>query len=251
MRPEIELPDYSSASTVEVDEVEASDEDVEERLTALRERFGTLVGVERAVEDGDFVSIDLDAKIGDEEIDSVTGVSYEVGTKQHARRPRRGARRHDRRRDQDLHRARWPAATARARTPTSPSPCSRSRSASCPSSTTTSPSWPPSSTPSTSCKADVTKQAEQAKKFEQGVQARDKVLEQLLETDRRPGPRRHRRGRGAPATSRARTASRTTSTAPRSTRAPARRSRPSSSSTPSPRRRRSRSSSPSSSSTSS
>ena len=63
------------------DEVKASDDDVDERLTALRERFGSLVGVERAVEDGDFVSIDLSAAIADEEIDSVTGVSYEVGSK--------------------------------------------------------------------------------------------------------------------------------------------------------------------------
>ena len=37
-------------------------------------------------------------------------------------------------------------------------------------------------------KADVTKQAERAKKFEQGVQARDRVLEQLLETIDIPVP---------------------------------------------------------------
>jgi trigger factor len=37
-------------------------------------------------------------------------------------------------------------------------------------------------------KADVTKQAERAKKFEQGVQARDKVLEHLLETIEIPVP---------------------------------------------------------------
>ena len=36
VRPEIELPDYFTGITVEVDEAEASDEDVEERLTALR-----------------------------------------------------------------------------------------------------------------------------------------------------------------------------------------------------------------------
>ena len=80
VRPEVELPDLEGL-TVEVDEAQASDADVEERLTALRERFGSLVGVERAVADGDFVSIDLSARIGDEEIDSVTGVSYEVGSK--------------------------------------------------------------------------------------------------------------------------------------------------------------------------
>ena len=56
---------------------------------------------------------------------------------------------------------------------------------------------------------DVTKQADQAAKFEQGVQARDKVLEHLLETIEIPVPDGGRRGRGPTPTSRARTASRT------------------------------------------
>ena len=103
MRPEIELPDLEGIA-VEVDEVKASDDDVEERLTALRERFGCLVGVERAVEDGDFVSIDLSAAIGDEEIDSVTGVSYEVGSKNMLEGLDDALARHGRGRDQDLHR---------------------------------------------------------------------------------------------------------------------------------------------------
>ena len=64
VRPEVELPDYSGI-TVEVDEATASESDIEERLTSLQERFGTLKGVERSVETGDFVSIDLDASIGD------------------------------------------------------------------------------------------------------------------------------------------------------------------------------------------
>ncbi|HEX6918218.1 MAG TPA: trigger factor [Phycicoccus sp.] len=79
VRPEIELPELEGMA-VEVDAVEVTDADVEERLTSLRERFGTLVGVERAVEDGDHVSIDLSAEIDGEEIDSVSGVSYEVGS---------------------------------------------------------------------------------------------------------------------------------------------------------------------------
>jgi trigger factor len=79
IRPDIDLPDLGGIA-VEVDTVEVSDEDVEERLTSLRERFGTLVGVERAVEEGDHVSIDLTAEIDGEEIDTVSGVSYEVGS---------------------------------------------------------------------------------------------------------------------------------------------------------------------------
>ena len=78
-RPEITLPDFSAIS-VEVDPLEVSDDDVEEGLTTLRERFGTLVGVERPAAQGDFVSIDLNAKVGDQEVDSVNGVSYEVGS---------------------------------------------------------------------------------------------------------------------------------------------------------------------------
>ena len=79
VRPDVELPDFSDL-TLQVSDATAEEGEVEERLTALRERFGSLVGVERAVENGDFVSIDLSATIDDEEIDSVSGVSYEVGS---------------------------------------------------------------------------------------------------------------------------------------------------------------------------
>lgn len=78
VRPEITLPDLSEVELV-VDSLDVSDDDIEERLTALRERFGTLVGVDRPAAQDDFVSIDLSATIGDEEIDSVTGTSYQVG----------------------------------------------------------------------------------------------------------------------------------------------------------------------------
>src|SRR6478672_8664964 len=79
VRPEITLPDYEGLA-IEVDEVAASDEDVEERLTSLRQRFGTLTGVDREAQTGDFVSIDLTATIGEDEIDAVKGISYEIGT---------------------------------------------------------------------------------------------------------------------------------------------------------------------------
>ena len=79
-RPEIELPDFSDIELT-VDEVTVDDEAVQERLDALRARFGTLKGVDRDVQDGDFVSIDLAAEIDGESVDSVTGVSYEVGSK--------------------------------------------------------------------------------------------------------------------------------------------------------------------------
>jgi trigger factor len=80
VRPEITLPDYAGLA-VDVDDVEVKDEDVAEEITGLRQRFGTLVGVDRAAAEGDFVSIDLAAEIDGEQIDSVTGVSYEIGSK--------------------------------------------------------------------------------------------------------------------------------------------------------------------------
>jgi len=78
VRPEITLPDLNGL-TVTVDDIAVSDEDVDARVETLRERFGTLIPVERAAADGDFVTIDIAATIGDEEIDSVKGVSYQVG----------------------------------------------------------------------------------------------------------------------------------------------------------------------------
>ncbi|WP_462418011.1 trigger factor [Kytococcus sp. Marseille-QA3725] len=78
VRPHIELPD-TEGMKVEVAKVEVSDEDVQTRLDDLRERFGTLKGVDRAVATDDHVSMDLTAEIDGEEIDSVEGISYQVG----------------------------------------------------------------------------------------------------------------------------------------------------------------------------
>ncbi|HEY0189465.1 MAG TPA: trigger factor [Cellulomonas sp.] len=79
VRPEIEVPALD-ALTVAVDGLDVSDEDVQARLDALRERFGTLVGVDRPAADGDFVVIDLVASIAGEEVDTVSGVSYQIGS---------------------------------------------------------------------------------------------------------------------------------------------------------------------------
>jgi len=78
VRPTITLPELSSL-TLTVDDVEVSDEDVDGRLDALRERFGTLVGVDRPAADRDFVVLDLTATVGEEEVDSVSGISYQIG----------------------------------------------------------------------------------------------------------------------------------------------------------------------------
>lgn len=77
--PEFDLPDFS-AITVEVDPLNVTDEDVDKEFDGLRERFGTLAGVERPAADGDSVTIDLKAVIGDEDIDDVSGISYVIGS---------------------------------------------------------------------------------------------------------------------------------------------------------------------------
>ena len=79
VRPEVELPELSTIK-VAVDDVEVTDDDVDGRLDSLRERFGTLVGVDRPAAEGDFVVIDLKATVGDDEVDNVSGVSYQIGS---------------------------------------------------------------------------------------------------------------------------------------------------------------------------
>jgi trigger factor len=78
VRPSIELPDYSTLA-VTVDDVEVTDADVDERLEQLRERFGTLLGVDRVAAHDDFVSIDIYGEIDGEEIETAKGLSYQVG----------------------------------------------------------------------------------------------------------------------------------------------------------------------------
>lgn len=81
VRPDFALPDFASLA-VTVDDVVVSDEEIDEQLTAVRQRFGTLGPVERAAVDGDFVSIDLAATLDGEEVPGGTaqGLSYEVGS---------------------------------------------------------------------------------------------------------------------------------------------------------------------------
>ncbi|RPA12618.1 trigger factor [Gordonia sp. OPL2] len=83
VRPEIELPDYASLA-VEVDAIETDDAAVDEQLDGLRARFGTLQGVDRGAQNGDFVSIDLSATVDGEPVDeaSTEGLSHEVGSGQ-------------------------------------------------------------------------------------------------------------------------------------------------------------------------
>lgn len=79
IRPQVELPNPADM-TIEVDPVEVSEEDIQERMDALRERFGSLVTVDRPAQTDDFVTIDLAAKLDGAEVDNVQGTSYQVGS---------------------------------------------------------------------------------------------------------------------------------------------------------------------------
>lgn len=79
VRPEIELPDYAGIK-VEVAAAQSSDEDVDKALDELRGRFGTLKSADRPAADGDFLTIDITATIDGEEVDSASGLSYQVGS---------------------------------------------------------------------------------------------------------------------------------------------------------------------------
>jgi trigger factor len=78
-RPDIELPAIDGME-IEVAKAEITDEDINNRLEALRQRFGTLVGVDRPAAKGDYANIDLTAEIDGEVVDSQEGVSYELGS---------------------------------------------------------------------------------------------------------------------------------------------------------------------------
>jgi trigger factor len=81
IRPEVKLPDFSSIE-LSVDDVVVTDKDVDEQIEALRTRFGTLTTIEKDAASGDFVTIDLVAKLDGKEVEGGTanGISYEVGS---------------------------------------------------------------------------------------------------------------------------------------------------------------------------
>ncbi len=81
IRPEIKLPDFSTIE-LSVSDVEVTEKDVDEQIEALRVRFGTLTTIEKDAASGDFVTIDLIAKVDGKEVEGGTAnnISYEVGS---------------------------------------------------------------------------------------------------------------------------------------------------------------------------
>jgi trigger factor len=81
VRPEVRLPELAGLA-VTVEDAEVTEAEVAERVGVLREKFAMLRTAERPVEDGDYVTMDLSATVDEEEIESRTGLSYEVGSDQ-------------------------------------------------------------------------------------------------------------------------------------------------------------------------
>jgi trigger factor len=82
VRPDIELPPYEGLPVV-VDAVDVTDAEVDEQLSSLQDRFASLKTVERPAQTGDYVVIDIRADDPDGkpiEGSEATGLSYEVGS---------------------------------------------------------------------------------------------------------------------------------------------------------------------------
>jgi trigger factor len=81
IRPRFDLPDLSTVA-VTVDDTLVTPDEVAERLAMLQDRFASLKGVQRPVEDGDHVSIDLSASVDGQPVEDAqaSGLSYAVGS---------------------------------------------------------------------------------------------------------------------------------------------------------------------------
>jgi trigger factor len=81
VRPRFEIPDLHGLP-VTVETAVVTPDEVEEYIGGLRERFASLRGVDRPVEDGDYTSIDLSASVDGEPVEDaqVSGYSYQVGS---------------------------------------------------------------------------------------------------------------------------------------------------------------------------
>lgn len=77
--PEFELPELTGLE-VTVEPVEVTEEAVQAELDDLRGRFATLKTLDRPAADGDFLSLDISAEVDGQVIDSLTDVSYELGS---------------------------------------------------------------------------------------------------------------------------------------------------------------------------
>ena len=81
VRPDLTLPDLEGIEA-SVEDVAVADTDVDEQVLALRQRFGSLNPVERAVAADDYITLDLATTKDGEAVEEAqaTGLSYQVGS---------------------------------------------------------------------------------------------------------------------------------------------------------------------------
>ena len=94
VRPVVEVEGYD-ALRIEIDKPEISDEQIDEQVNALRERFADLEDSEAPLTDGDYGEIDITGSIDGESLEglSATDYLYEVGLRDRGATARRGAAR--------------------------------------------------------------------------------------------------------------------------------------------------------------
>ena len=196
VRPDFTLPKYDSLK-LEVDPVTVTPDEVENELENLRTRFGTLVTVDRPAKTGDFVNLDLVATIGDEEVDTASNISYELGSGELIdgiddaldtltagesttfEAPLLGG-------DHEGENAQIAVTVLSVKERELPSADDDFAQIASQFDTIG------------ELRADLREQLGKSKQFGQGVQARDKIVDELLEEGRDPGPAEADRRRGAP-----------------------------------------------------
>jgi trigger factor len=79
--PKVDLPNYKDRN-IEVTNPEVTEEELAEQTKRMLEQFATVEEVERPAEEGDFVSLDLEATKDGEEVEDarVQDILYEVGS---------------------------------------------------------------------------------------------------------------------------------------------------------------------------
>jgi trigger factor len=80
IRPTVEVSGYAEL-TVTIPSPVATDEEIDAQIERLRQQFGELATAERAVQDGDYVTIDIEGTLDDEPVEGLTAEDYlfEVG----------------------------------------------------------------------------------------------------------------------------------------------------------------------------
>jgi len=79
--PQIDLPEFRDRK-IEVMSPEVSQQELDEQVTRMLEQFGTVEEVDRTGEEGDFVSVDVEAWLAGESVDEAkaSDLLYEIGS---------------------------------------------------------------------------------------------------------------------------------------------------------------------------